>query len=762
MKDDIKIQIKENIQTLINAGDLKEAKLFVEQYRNIAKDGVEAYSMDAVILIMENRMDEAKIVLKEGLNIDENNFDLNYNLGYLYDQERNFKQALWYYNKALYNCNNEQATKEISEMIKKIQKENNIKEIENKKKIVFFVKQGMDSFLGDIIRGISDEYEIKKVIVTNLSQIDHGMEWADICWFEWCDELIGYGSKLPIAKEKKIICRLHRYEAFTNYIQNVNWNNVDKIIFVAKHIRDIVINKVKLPVNKCEVLYNGVNLNKFKYHEREKGFNLAWIGYLNLRKNPMLVIQYFNELVKMDKRYQLYLAGPFQDESLYYYINDIIKKLGIQNNIHFDGFIENNKMSNWLKNKNYLVTGSIAEGHPVGVMEAMASGLKPVIHYFPGAEDFYPKKYIYYDLNDFKKMVNENIYDSKEYRKFIEANYSLKKQITTIKNIVSEVGEGINTNIVLEDRLPLVSVCIPVYNGEKYIKYTIDSVINQTYKNLEIIICDNCSTDDTVKIVESYNDKRIKLYNNESNIGYTNNVNKCAELSNGKYIKYVYADDTIDKNCIQEMVTVMEKNPDVTLCGVNFCHINEKNEVISEPILHMNSEKYPSKVFFKALVINGNIVGCPSNVMIRKKSFKSIGLFSQEFKYVGDYNVWIKLCKLGNYYFINRKYMYIRTHGKSLTNQQISKIVRVREFYYLLDKYLDNINFTQVEIQQAYKNANNRCYYSLSINDNLNEKLEIIKCILNASKYIPKNEKVELMKLKNTISNQIMNDNAII
>lgn len=140
----------------------------------------------------------------------------------------------------------------------------------------------------------------------------------------------------------------------------------------------------------------------------------------------MLVLQCFYELVKMDKRYQLYFAGSFQDEALYYYVKDIVKKLNLESNVHFDGFIDNDKMSEWLKNKNYIVTGSIAEGHPVGVMEAMASGLKPIIHYFPGVECFYPNKYIYLNKSDFIKMITENDYNSEEYKAFIENNYSLK------------------------------------------------------------------------------------------------------------------------------------------------------------------------------------------------------------------------------------------------------------------------------------------------------------------------------------------------
>lgn len=748
--DLIKKQLKDNIQQLVDAGDLKEAKKLIEQYKNMAQDDVEAYSMDAVILIMEGKLEQAEQVLREGLIIDEDNFDLNYNLGYVYEKTEKFNLELDCYKKARSSCNDEKLKEQINSTINAVRNKHP-EAINNKLKLVFFVKQGMDSFLGDIIDGLSDEYTTKKVIVTDFKQIDKGMQWADICWFEWCDELVIYGSKLPMAKEKKIICRLHRYEAFSNYLKQVDWDNIDKVIFVAEHIRDTVINKVKLSLRKCEVIYNGINLNKFKYYRRSKGFNLAWIGYLNLRKNPMFIIQSFYELFKIDRRYKLHFAGSFQDESLYCYMKRIIEKLGIQNNVYFDGFIENDKMSKWVRNKNYIVSGSIAEGHPVGIMEAMASGLKPVIHYFPGCENFYPKEYIFYNINDFEKIIEDKNYDSSKYRKFIEDNYSLERQINSIKSILSELKKNISANILLKTKLPLVSVCIPVYNGEKYIKYTIDSVLNQTYKNLEIIICDNCSTDNTVSIVESYNDKRIKLYKNRSNIGALNNSNKCIELSSGYYIKFVYADDIINRNTLEEMVSIMEKNSKIALSAVNFCHIDEKNSIITKPILNMSSGKYSSKPIFRRLVIEGNIIGCPSGVMIRKSFLNIVGLFKDELKYMSDYDMWIKLCKVGDFYFINKSYMYFRVHLNSISNNNISTIKRVKDFYYLLNKYIDDINFSKIEIETAYKNANNRSYYSLKVNNNLNEKLKIINYILDNSKYIPKSEKMSLINLKKGI-----------
>ena len=107
---------------------------------------------------------------------------------------------------------------------------------------------------------------------------------------------------------------------------------------------------------------------------------------------------------------------------------------------------------------------------------------------------------------------------------------------------------------------PLVSILITSYNREKYIRECLDSVINQSYANLEIIVSDNCSTDNTVAIVREYlGDCRIKLYQNASNIGQFPNRNMAASYATGKYLKYVDSDDIIYPFGTEIMVNAMEK-----------------------------------------------------------------------------------------------------------------------------------------------------------------------------------------------------------
>lgn len=314
---------------------------------------------------------------------------------------------------------------------------------EFKKKIAFFVKQGMDSFLGDIITGLSDDYETKKIIVTDLNQINEEMQWADICWFEWCDELIAYGSRLPVAREKKILCRIHGYEVYGNLIRQPNWKNVDDLIVVAPHIRRIFeestqdLDKGELTIH---TIFCGVNTDKYPLNIKSKGFNLGYLGYINFKKNLPLTLDIFKKLYDIDKRYKLFLAGQFQDARTAYYLNYFIMENNLQNNIYFDGWKKDDEKIEWLRKIDYMIISSIDEGLCFAAAEGMCSGIKPVLHNCEGIKDHYENKYIFNSVDDAVKMITEDNYDSKEYREFIEGKYPLKKEIDNLKELIVSIS----------------------------------------------------------------------------------------------------------------------------------------------------------------------------------------------------------------------------------------------------------------------------------------------------------------------------------
>ncbi len=119
--------------------------------------------------------------------------------------------------------------------------------------------------------------------------------------------------------------------------------------------------------------------------------------------------------------------------------------------------------------------------------------------------------------------------------------------------------------------MPRVSVGLPVYNGERYLRISIESILTQTYSDFELIITDNASTDNTERICREYAaiDKRIRYYRNENNIGAPRNFNRAFELSRGEYLKWATSDDYVASEMIEKCLEVLDRNPSVVLCYPN-------------------------------------------------------------------------------------------------------------------------------------------------------------------------------------------------
>lgn len=212
-----------------------------------------------------------------------------------------------------------------------------------------------------------------------------------------------------------------------------------------------------------------------------------------------------------------------------------------------------------------------------------------------------------------------------------------------------------------------VSICIPVYNAENYIETTLKSVINQTFKEIEIIVIDNKSTDKTIEKIEQIHDSRIKLIKNKKNYGMVGNWNICLKHVRGEYIQFVCADDILEKNCLEEKVKFMDNNKDVVLVFSSTRIINQNGKyIMTRKFKNRNIIENGVKVGIKSFRTR-NVFGEPSNVLFRSKIAKQIGEFNEMLSYTPDWEYWIKLSKLGKVGYINIPLSKFRVLGNSGT-----------------------------------------------------------------------------------------------
>ncbi len=195
---------------------------------------------------------------------------------------------------------------------------------------------------------------------------------------------------------------------------------------------------------------------------------------------------------------------------------------------------------------------------------------------------------------------------------------------------------------------PLVSICIPTFNGSEFIESTLDSVVGQTYENLEIIVHDDGSVDNTVEIVSSYRDPRISVFVSELNSGGTKNWNSATSSFSGKYLKVVCQDDILEKNCIDEEVQILESNPIAAFCWSRRRLINRSGKVVVNSFGKNPSNRIQvySEDIRKIVRSGRNPFGEPCCVLMRADAFLKTDGFTG--KYLIDFRMWLKLWKIGN------------------------------------------------------------------------------------------------------------------
>jgi len=312
------------------------------------------------------------------------------------------------------------------------------------KKIGFICLAGLDQFIDPIIEGLSDNYNVRKFIIRNQQEIYNAIDWADIVWLEWCNQSAIIGTNYEGIKGKKVIIRLHSYEIFTDFPKQINWLVANRLILVAPHIKEIL--KIFIPdiekKVKIKIVSNGIDLDSTPWRERQPGHNIAWVGFINYKKNPQMALQILKKLTEglynTDKRYILHMAGSFQDPRYKIYLEYMIKEMGLWDNVKFYGWI--NDMESFWEDKNYLLHTSIHESFGYGIFEAMVRGIKPVIHNFRGAKGLYPKYAIFNTTEGAVNIINNKNYYSNAYRNWvIDKGWTLKNQLKQIKNIIREI-----------------------------------------------------------------------------------------------------------------------------------------------------------------------------------------------------------------------------------------------------------------------------------------------------------------------------------
>lgn len=211
----------------------------------------------------------------------------------------------------------------------------------------------------------------------------------------------------------------------------------------------------------------------------------------------------------------------------------------------------------------------------------------------------------------------------------------------------------------------LVTVGIALYNHENYIKECIESIVDQTYKNLEIIVIDDGSKDQSYAVAKAALEgqtKRTYQIITRPNRGMCNTLNEIIDLSSGEYISFIGSDDFWHPEKIAKQVAYLETHPEVALVHSNSFVVDGESKVYSE--LNFSGKKNSGRLFEAILTGKGGI-NTPSH-LYRTSVYAKIGKYDPQFRFE-DTDFWLRLSKVYNVGFIDEKLSYYRIHTSNLS-----------------------------------------------------------------------------------------------
>lgn len=229
---------------------------------------------------------------------------------------------------------------------------------------------------------------------------------------------------------------------------------------------------------------------------------------------------------------------------------------------------------------------------------------------------------------------------------------------------------------------PLVSIVVPSYKTVAYIKETMDSILGQTYENLEVIVSDHSSPDGTWELLQPYaQDPRVQLFEQPRGGGAPANWTAVTERATGEFLKLVCGDDTIDPTCVERQVDVMLAAPNAVVCASKRRIVNSHGEVLmaSRGLGHLRGEVSGPQAVRAAILAGTNIFGEPGCVLLRREALQATGGWDDRFPYVLDLHTYCNVLQHGSFVAVDEVLAAFRLNASqwtiALSQQQSEQVV---------------------------------------------------------------------------------------
>lgn len=272
--------------------------------------------------------------------------------------------------------------------------------------------------------------------------------------------------------------------------------------------------------------------------------------------------------------------------------------------------------------------------------------------------------------------------------------------------------------------MPKVSVVIPTYNGARHLRPAIDSVLSQDGVDLELIIVDDCSKDDTFEVARSYSDARVSVLRNQTNLGPEGNWNRALNLATGTYVKLLPQDDTIEPGSLAAQISILEqdvRHQIALVFGARDIIDDTGRKIARRGLAGVRDGRVAAADLRRWCVRRGtNVIGEPGAVLFRRELSERVGAFDATEPYMIDLDYWLRLLAHGDGWYLDRTVSTFRVSGgswsvaigKKQSRQYRDFVDRMRERGLLTAGALD---FAIGSVTSRFNNAARILIYALVV-----------------------------------------------
>lgn len=311
------------------------------------------------------------------------------------------------------------------------------------KKVALVVQGGNDKFLAPIRDWFKDRFEVRQIHSDDRGAVREALAWADLTWVEWVQDAAVEIANMD--RRGKLVMRLHSFEAYTSLPSLVVWQNVDALVVVAPHMTEILSLQVPNVRERTTpfVLPNGVDTDRFALPAgKTPTGKVAFVGQLRHTKNLPLVLQCFAAARKRKPDLTLHLAGEYAGTELEMgelaiYLDHIIHAMDLADAVTLHGHVDD--MPAFLADKDALISASMRESFGYNIGEAMACGVRPAIHNFPGAGSIYPEELIFNTVDQARDILLVDGPAPAVLRQYALSKWPLKLQQAKLAELVAVV-----------------------------------------------------------------------------------------------------------------------------------------------------------------------------------------------------------------------------------------------------------------------------------------------------------------------------------